>query len=190
MGRGREGDLVLDLPPRQRPRCELHQHVEQGPQVIPAAQLLGEGTGVAVSFQSTRGSQDGPTKVQNRGGSDSSGSQWFVAFHVITQSKGWYEQITQMAGGTKRVPERSLVQNPAVAIPARTVPGEKEKKAVHEKDDRRGVPSKQMPKNSLIIIYLPHKIFGSQTPLPKKIFKQNRSQQTAHIRHKTKNMGK
>lgn len=43
--------LVLDLPPGQLTHSKLHQHVEEGPQVIMAAHLLGGKGGVTWSSQ-------------------------------------------------------------------------------------------------------------------------------------------
>lgn len=58
--RGIASDLVLDLPPRQLADQELHQHVEERPQVIVAAHLLQRVTsGFSLQF---------PQETTSRGG--------------------------------------------------------------------------------------------------------------------------
>lgn len=69
------------------------------------------------------------------------------------------------------------------------MPGEKEKKAVHDRDDRRGVLSKQLPKKILNIMYLPHKIFGSQTSRQKKVQPKPKSTDSTYTKYNKKHGG-
>lgn len=51
--------LVLDLPPRQLAHQELHQHVEERPQVVVAAHLLqGDTSGFILHFSQEKISRD------------------------------------------------------------------------------------------------------------------------------------
>lgn len=57
--RGMTSYLVLDLPPRQLAHQELHQHVEERPQVVVAAHLLqGDTSGFILQFSQEKISRD------------------------------------------------------------------------------------------------------------------------------------